>query len=193
MRSIAFVVFIHIASSVFAQQVGPSTVPETYARFQGEWSLPHVYNDKGVSRKDPSVRVKVTGRKFELSGADISDTLSERSFRLTIPATATDNPYRHLKARGAQNLDDIVDVENQIWVFWFVGIYKWVNNDELHLALKYCGQGVEGEHFQDFRPPSSFDNPLEDGEVRLVLKRTKPADVQPDASNAAGEKPAPNQ
>ena len=52
------------------------------------------------------------------------------------------------------------------------GIYKWID-EELHLALKYCGQGLEGQKFRDFRPPSSFDDDPTDGELRLVLKRKK--------------------
>lgn len=57
-------------------------------------------------------------------------------------------------------------------VFWFVGIYK-LTDDEIHLALKYCGQGLEGQHFRDFRPPSSFDEEQMDDEVRLILRRKK--------------------
>ena len=89
-----------------------------------------------------------------------------------IPDSKRDNPYRALRERGAIALEDIVDVENQISVFWFVGIYK-LKDDRLELAVKYCGQGLEGLHFKNFRPPSSFDEKPTDGETRVVLTRKK--------------------
>ncbi|QDT04873.1 hypothetical protein K227x_32700 [Rubripirellula lacrimiformis] len=123
------------------------------------------------TEKPAEIFANVNGERFTLSGAAVAKDL-RRPFEFRVPKDEKENPYRELQRRGAQNLDDILDVDNQIMVFWFVGIYKWTD-EELHLALKYCGQGVEGQHFRDFRPPSSFDDNPTDGEVRLVLKRRK--------------------
>ena len=69
-------------------------------------------------------------------------------------------------------MDDIVDVQNQIVAFWFVGIFK-LSGDELQLALTCCGQGVHGVHFSNLQPASSFDQKPIVGEIRIVLERRK--------------------
>ena len=69
-------------------------------------------------------------------------------------------------------MDDIVDVENQIVVSWFVGIFK-LSGDELQLALTYCGRGVHGVYFRNLRPATSFDRKPIVGEIRIVLERRK--------------------
>ncbi len=179
MRPATLFVLIHLATLGVAKDTETSAIPEEYKRFQGEWKLASIQgtrkhnlfsqSDEQSAKSLPEVFVKVAGMQFEMSGPGAAkDWLKPLEFR--IPATKKDNPYRSLKERGAMNLDGIVDVENQIVVFWFVGIYK-LADDELHLALKYCGQGLEGQHFRDFRPPSSFDKEIMDDEVRLILKR----------------------
>ena len=123
------------------------------------------------TEKQPEILVNVKGDSFTLSGSGITKDLPQ-PLEFRIPKDNKENRYRELQRRGAKKIDDIVDVKNQIMVFWFVGICKWTD-EELHLALKYCGQGLEGQHFRDFRPPSSFDDDPTKGEVRLVLKRKK--------------------
>ncbi len=126
-------------------------------------------DDKPGEKAPPEILVTVTGQRFELSGADVA-TEWQMPLRFGVPAGKKENPYRSLQERSAENLDDIGGVENQIVVFWFVGIHR-LDGDELQLALKYCGQGLEGDYFRDFRPPLSFDDePMED-EVRLTLRR----------------------
>ena len=123
----------------------------------------------GASKKNDIPEVIVTGQKFEPGGPGTRTGLPiPLEFR--VPARETDIPDKSLNKGGANNLGDIVDAKNQIVVFWFVGIHKF-SGDELHLALKYCGQGVEGLQFESFRPPSSFDQESVDGELRNTLKR----------------------
>ena len=119
----------------------------------------------------PPQIVEVRGERFELKGKGVTKS-PPMPLEFRIPDSKRDNPYRALRERGAIALEDIVDVENQISVFWFVGIYK-LKDDRLELAVKYCGQGLEGLHFKNFRPPSSFDEKPTDGETRVVLTRKK--------------------
>lgn len=182
MRLATWFVLMHFATLGHAQETETSAIAKEYKPFQGEWKLSaiksmsrmvpvggHLQSGEQSAKSLPEVFVKVTGMQFEVSGSGVAkDWQDQREFR--VPALKKDNPYRSLKERGAKNLDDIIDVKNQIVVFWFVGIYK-IADDELHLALKYCGQGVEGQHFRDFRPPSSFDEEITNDEVRLILKR----------------------
>ena len=181
MRLSTLFVFIHLTTICGADKVENLAITEAYTRFKGEWRLAEVQNpgihclisepDKWSKDALPDVLVKVTGNRFEMSGAGVEKNWLQ-PLEFGIAAAKTDNPYRNLKERGAKKLDDIVDVENQIVVFWFVGIYK-LTDDKLHLALKYCGQGLEGKYFRDFRPPSSFDDEIMKDEVRLILKRVK--------------------
>ena len=167
-------IFVLLFASRAISQEDAKSVARQYLPFQGEWRL--IAQDGGASKeKDlPEIVVTVTGQQFELSGSGIKTELP-MPLEFRVPAKEKDNPYRDLKKRGAKKLDDIIDVKNQIAVFWFVGIFK-LSGDELQLALKYCGQGVEGIHFETFRPPSSFDRKPTDGELRVTLKRrrTKP-------------------
>jgi len=184
MRLATLFVLIHFATLGVAQETETSAIPEQYKRFQGEWKLTAIQSmsrmvpvgvdipsDEQSAKMLPEVFVKVAGMQFEMSGRGVAKEWL-RPLEFGIPATKKENPYRSLKERGAKNLDRIVDVENQIGVFWFVGIYK-IADDELHLSLKYCGQGLEGQHFRDFRPPSSFEKEVMEDEVRLILKRKK--------------------
>ncbi len=164
MRLATLFALIHLATLGVAQETDSSAIPEEYKPFQGEWKLAaiqsmsrmvpigaYIPSDEQSAKTLPEVFVKVTGMQFEMSGRGVArEWLKPLEFG--IPAAKKDNPYRSLKERGAKNLDRIVDVENQIVVFWFVGIYK-LADDELQLALKYCGQGLEGQHFRDFLPP----------------------------------------
>lgn len=169
MRLAALPMLLTFAVAGLAEDPASSVIPKRYAELQGEWIVASVQNDKASTEEPPQIFVNVSGMEFTLSGSGVTKDLPD-SLEYRVPRTQRDNPYRVLHRRGARELDGIVDVENQIAVFWFVGIYKWTE-EGLHLALKYCGQGVEGKHFRDFRPPSSFDDEPLDGEVRLVLTR----------------------
>lgn len=79
--------------------------------------------------------VNANGGRFTLSGSGIANDVPQ-PFGFRVPQRKKNHPYRVLQRRGAQKLDDIVDVENQMNAFWFVGIYKGTD-DELHLALTY--------------------------------------------------------
>ena len=98
-----------------------------------------------------------------------------------IPKSPAERPYRQLREGGVKGIDDIVDVENQISVFWFVGIYRF-HEKRLELALAYCGQGLEGKRVESFRPPSTFDAEPDDDEVRIVLERIEGAVDAPRAT-----------
>lgn len=166
-------IFLLLATTCigFGQDPKPNETPERYSKFQGDWVVAAIQTETDRSEKLPEILVSVTGDRFTLSGSGVAkDVPHPLEFR--VPKDNKENPYRDLQRRGGKKLSDIVDVNNQIVVFWFVGIYKWTDED-LHLALKYCGQGLEGQHFRDFRPPSSFDEDPTDGEVRLVLRRKK--------------------
>ena len=146
------------------------SVPERYLPFQGEWQ---VVSMEGAVTKEftkPEIFVSVTGQRFEFSGSSFKE--SRGPFEFQIPETDIDSPFRELQKHGVEGLDDIIDVKNQIMVFWYVGIFK-LTDDKLHLALKYCGQGVEGVRFKTFRPPSSFDEQPMEGEIRITLERKK--------------------
>ena len=170
MRPITVLVTLLIANVSNAQLDG-QVVSKRYQPFQGEWRVVSTENPETKRDDIPEIVVKVTGENFELTGKGVTSKPPGR-LEFRIPETKEDNPYRDLKSRGAESLDDIVDVENQIMVFWFVGIYR-LKDDRLELAVKYCGQGLEGIHFRNFRPPSSFDQKPIDGETRFVLERKK--------------------
>lgn len=165
-----------------AEALNKRRVPRRYLPFQGQWRVVSQEDAKGKTSDCPEILVAVRGMKFELSGPGVGKDLP-MPFEFRIPATKKENPYRALQEGGMKNLDDIVDVENQIEVFWFVGIYK-LSDDELHLALKYCGQGVEGAAARNFRPPSSFQKKPMDGEIRITLKRQVSLDDLPDLEAA---------
>jgi hypothetical protein len=154
-----------------AQDPKPDETPKQYSKFQGDWVVASMQTETDRSGKRPEICVTVTGDRFTLSGPSLAKELPQ-TLEFRIPEDNKENPYRELQRRGGKKLDDIVDVENQIMVFWYVGIFKWTGED-LYLALKYCGQGLEGQHLRDFRPPSSFADDATEGEVRLVLKRKK--------------------
>ena len=171
MRLTAIVLLLAITCIGFAQDPKPDEIPKRYSKFQGDWVVASMQTGTDRSGKSPEILVTVSADRFTLSASGAAkDVPQPLEFR--IPKDNKDNPYRELQRRGRKKLDDIVDVDNQIMVFWFVGIYQWTDED-LHLALKYCGQGLEGQYFRDFRPPSSFADEPTDGEVRLVLKRMK--------------------
>lgn len=169
MKPIALILLLTTPFVCRAQGSCSTDIPKRYAAFQGEWVLASISDSTGRYDSPPEILVSVTGKQFTVNGSGVTTELPS-PLEFSVPKTAADNPYRELQKRGAQKLDKIVDVENQITVFWFVGIYK-ITDGELHLALKYCGQGLEGKHFRDFRPPSSFDEECMDDEVRLILKR----------------------
>lgn len=169
MRLAAIALLLTATHTGLAQELQSTDIPKRYSKFQGDWVVASLQTQAESSEKLAEIFVNVNGERFTLSGSDVAKDLPQ-PFEFRVPQHERDNPYRELQGRGAKKLDDIVDVDYQIMVFWFVGIYKWTD-DELHLALKYCGQGLVGQHFCDFRPPSSFDANPTDGEVRLILKR----------------------
>jgi hypothetical protein len=169
MKPAAFILLVSTPFISIAQESHSANIPEHYAKFQGEWVVVSQSGSSGSGETPPKILVEVTGKQFTLRGFGVTEDLPQ-PLEFRVPKSKADNPYRELQKRGAQELDTIVDVDNQIVVFWFVGIYK-LTDDELHLALKYCGQGLVGPHFRDFRPPSSFDEERMDDEVRLILKR----------------------
>ncbi len=181
MKILTLLVFIPFAPHCVADEEKNPATSESYTRFKGEWRLVEIQNpgphcllrppDSRAERSMPEVFVTVTGNQFEMSGAGVKKEWL-RPLDFYVPAAKTDNPYRKLKEYGTENVDDIIDIENQICVFWFVGIYK-LTDDKLQLALKYYGQGVEGVEARTFRPPSSFDDKIMKDEVRLVLKRSE--------------------
>ncbi len=169
MRLIAIALLLTTTCIGFAQDPKSDEIPMRYSKFQGDWVVASMQTETDRSEKRPEILVTVKGDRFTLSGTGVAKDLPQ-PLEFRIPKDNKENPYRELQRRGGKKIGDIVDVDNQIMVFWFVGIYKWADED-LHLALKYCGQGIEGQHFRDFRPPSSFADDPTDGEVRLVLKR----------------------
>lgn len=161
----------HVA---FAQDLEP-VVEERYLPFQGTWK---VVVPPGVAVPPdtviPEVFVEVTGNKFTLRGEGVR-TKIELPLEFFIPSGDEDKPYREMADQGLGNLEDIADIENQIVVFWFVGIYK-LENGVLELRLKYAGQGSEfeayrGEAARNATLPSSFSSDVPDGEVQIVLER----------------------
>ena len=169
MKLSALILVLLLTSQAIAQS-GTQSLPKRYLPFQGEWRV--VSMEGAVTKKfnKPEIFVSVTGKQFEISGSSVEELPGP--FEFQIPETKGDGPFRELQKNGVEGLDDIIDVENQIMVFWYVGIFK-LTDDKLHLALKYCGQGVEGVHFKTFRPPSSFDERPMTGEIRITFERKK--------------------
>lgn len=171
MKLAAFILLVATPFASIAQESPSTDIPDPYAEFQGEWVVVSQSGTSDRQETQPEIFVTITGKQFTLSGSGVSKDLQE-PLEFRVPKTQAENPYRELRKRGAKKLDKIVDVENQIVVFWCVGIYKF-KVKELHLALKYCGQGLEGQNFRDFHPPSSFDDEQMEDEGRIVLRRKK--------------------
>jgi len=160
--------FSFFVSTAIAQDAREKQSNDT-APLRGKWTLVSI-SGLGERTKTLDVQVVVDDRSFKLSGKDAGSNFLNRNFEWKIPRDRHENPYRQLQRRGVKGIDDIVDIEDQIVVFWFVGIYRLKEN-RLELALKYCGQGLEGKKFENFRPPSTFEGKPDDDEIRLVLKR----------------------
>jgi len=173
MKITAIILLLATTCIGFAQVSKTDDTPKRYSKFQGDWVVASMQAGSKPTEKLSGITVNVNGDTFTLNGSGVAKHLPA-SFEFRIPEANEQNPYRELQRRGGKKLDDIVDVSNQIEVFWFVGIYN-ITDEELKVALKYCGQGLEGQQFQEFRPPSSFDDEPTDGEVRIVLKRKKEA------------------
>jgi len=146
-------------------------VEEPYRPFQGTWKVGAPDQDVGPEAGIPEIFVDVVGKRFTLRGSAVAKDLG---FPLEFRVASGDEvkPYRSLADRGVQGIDHLVDIENQIVVFWYVGIYE-LKDDVLRLRLKYCGQGVGREAFRNPNPPSSFDAEVEENEAYVVLKRVK--------------------
>lgn len=170
----ALCVVLLAARVAFAQDPEPA-VEDRYLPFQGTWKLvapPDVTVPPDTVI--PEVFVEVTRNEFTLRGEGVR-TKIEFPLEFFIPSGDEDKPYRQMAEEGLGNLEDIADIENQIVVFWFVGIYK-LDNGVLELRLKYVGQGSEfeayrGEAARNATLPSSFSNRVPDGEVQIFLER----------------------
>jgi hypothetical protein len=165
--------FVTIFALVAYADDNPQVVPKRYEPFQGKWRVVSMKNHDKTRVELKEIFVDVTGDKFELTGNGLPRSIRSvpQPLDFRIPESIQENPYRDLRDRGVDAIN-IVDMENQISVFWFVGIFK-LEGDRLELAVKYRGQGLEGLHFKNFRPPSAFDQELTDGETRFVLERKK--------------------
>lgn len=174
----ALVLATHVA---FAQNVEPP-VAERYLPFQGTWKLVappgiSVPSDAAI----PEVFIDVTGNNFTLRGEGVR-TKIEFPLEFFVPCGDEDKPYRQMAKRGRKNIEDIADIENQIVVFWFVGIYK-LDKGVLQLRLKYAGQGSEfeayrGEAARNATLPSSFSSEVPDNEAHVVLERVGESPVK---------------
>jgi hypothetical protein len=173
MKIAAIVLLLAAMCIGFAQGPKVDDTTKRYSKFQGDWVVASMQTGTKPTEKPPGIAVNVIGDTVTLNGSGVAKH-TPVTFEFRIPQDDKENPYRELQRRGGKKLDDIVDVNNQIDIFWFVGIYN-ITDEELKLALKYCGQGLEGRQFQEFRPPSSFDDEPTDGEVRIVLRRKKEA------------------
>ena len=86
-------------SGAFAQSDAQS-VPERYLPFQGEWRVVSMEDSKAKNSDPPEIFVAVTGRKFELSGAGVKESLPN-GLEFRIPETKRDLSYRKIRDRGA--------------------------------------------------------------------------------------------
>ncbi len=163
--------FLLFVPAAIAQEVKEehSNDKDPTGAFLGKWKLVSI-SGPGEQMKTLDVQVAVEDGSFKLSGTDAGPDIVHRSFEWNIPKDRDERPYRILRQRGVKGIDEIVDIERQIVIFWFVGIYRFQGN-RLELALKYCGQGLEGEKFENFRPPSTFEGKPDNDEIRIVLKR----------------------
>ncbi|TVP97182.1 MAG: hypothetical protein EA381_15705 [Planctomycetaceae bacterium] len=148
-----------------------SQVEEPYRPFQGAWKVVAPDQEAGPEAEIPEIFVDVVGKKFTLRGSAVAKDL-RFPLEFRVPSGDEVKPYRSLANRGIQGIDHLVDIENQIVVFWYVGIYE-LKDDVLRLRLKYCGQGVGREAFRNFKPPSSFSTEIKEDEAYVVLQRVK--------------------
>ncbi|WP_417737244.1 hypothetical protein [Rosistilla oblonga] len=146
-----------------------SGVSRQYKPFQGRWKVTADVKVAPIKLDVPEIYVDVVGRSFVLHGADVAPNY-RRAYEYRVPADGDVTPYQYLHERGTGNLGDIIDTPNQITVFWFVGIFRFAE-DRLELCLRYCGQGVEGEAAQTFRPPTSFDAKQTKDTGIIILER----------------------
>jgi hypothetical protein len=167
-----FVVLLVTCPAV-AQDLEPP-VEERYLPFQGTWKLVAA-SDGSVSPNAviPDVLVEITGNKISVR----EGVRPKIAFPLyfVIPARDEEKPYRWMANGGRRNIEAIADIENQIVVFWFVGIYK-LDKGVLELRLKYAGQGSDfeayrGETARNATLPGSFSSEVTDGEIQIVLER----------------------
>ncbi len=158
----------------FAQDIEPP-IEERYLPFQGTWELVALTGFTAATDSSvPEVFVEVKGNEFEIRGKGVQEDI-DFPLEFFIPSDDEDQPYRQMARRGLGDLEEILDVENQIIVFWFVGIYR-LEKGVLELRLKYIGQGSEFESYRgavarNATLPSSFDSDVAKNEVRIVLER----------------------
>ncbi len=175
--SILWIVIVLIAACPVSGQEHGVAVEARYVPFQGTWKLiPPPGETVPMGADIPEVYVEVTGSQFALRGKGVKTKL-DFPLEFYIPQADEDKPYRQMSRRGWKGFADIVDIESQIRVFWFVGIYK-LENDILELRLKYVGQGSEfesyrGEVARNATLPSNFDDEVPESEARIVLERVR--------------------
>ena len=145
-------------------------LPAEYKPFQGRWKVMTNVKVAPINLRAPEIYVDVVGNSFVLHGPSIQPQY-RRAYEFGVPAPADKSLYQRLHDQGIGKFADVVDTPNQIAVFWFIGIHRFVD-DRLELCLRYWGQGVEGEEAQNFRPPSSFDENLPTNAGIITLERT---------------------
>ena len=144
-------------------------LPDQYKPFQGRWKQTPPPDSPETESAAPEVLVDVVGRSFVLHGNGVTERY-RRVYEYRVPGPDETQPYQYLHEQGIGKLAGLVDLPNQITVFWWVGLYRFHNN-RLELRLKYCGQGVEGDAAREFRPPSSFDPHPPKDVARIFLEK----------------------
>ena len=158
-----------VVLSLTPVQADDHELPGQYGPFQGRWKQVLPPGSPQPEAALPDVFVDIVGRSFVLHGNGVAE-LHQRVYEYRVPGPGETKPYQYLRERGIGNLADLVDLPNQITVFWWVGLYRF-QNDCLELTLKYCGQGVEGDAARKFRPPSSFAPDPPKNVARIYLEK----------------------
>ncbi|WP_430452978.1 hypothetical protein [Rhodopirellula europaea] len=170
-------VYLSLVLSVLClTQANAAELPEQYKPFQGRWKQTPPPDSTDPNTAVPEVFVDVVGRSFVLHGDGVAKNC-RRVYEYRVPGDREPKPYQYLHDRGTRNVADLVDLPNQITVFWWVGIYRFAD-DRIELALKYCGQGVEGDAARMFRPPSAFKANPPKGVARIFLQRVPVDDAE---------------
>ncbi len=120
-------------------------------RFRGTWEV---------------VAASVDGEPVPFSKVGTKFRVADGTFRVL-------DPGERLAGTGLDEFQWVIDrwQPSRILVFWFEGIYKFNDNDELQFCVKYNGQGVEGEYAKQWRPPTDFVARKGQEHLFVVLKR----------------------
>lgn len=144
-------------------------IPQRLKPFQGKWLVKSIHVGSQAKELADPIRIEVIGQKFFIRSAD--DALL-RDQGLPFSICDNDGPtfYDRLKESAGPDLGELANIKNQIYVFWFIGLYRFVDG-ELELVLTYCGQGLEGEQFRQFRPPTDFERRDDESQTHILLRR----------------------